>query len=146
MLAVAIAAVLVVGRAGASSSTYVLKASLSTKAVSSVKDASQASGTLVGKLEVAGKNSSFVWTLSFKHLSGTATRAGIYVGAPGKTGQLAMLLCLRCISGAKSSYHGSYVASSTFVRSIVHSGAFVAVRTKRNPNGEISGQIKATTG
>jgi len=131
---------LAVGSAGASPSTYTVKATLSTHGVS-VKDATGARGTLTGKLTVAGKHSAFVWTLRFNGLSGQARRAGIYFT---KTKQLGMLLCLKCTSGARSSYHGSYVANKTFLNALLHRGFFVAIRTKLNPNGEIRGQLKTT--
>ena len=141
-VAMAIATALVVGRAGASPSTYTVKATLSTHGVS-VKDATGARGTLTGKLTVAGKHSAFLWTLRFNGLRGRASRAGIYFA---KTKQLAMLLCLKCTSGAQSSYHGSYVANKTFLNALLHRGFFVAIRTKLNPNGEIRGQLKTTAG
>ena len=143
-LAGAITVALVVGQAGAASNTYVLKASLDSKAVTSLKDAAGASGLLTGRLTVAGKKSSFTWTLSFKHLSGTATRADIYFGARGKTGSLVLPLCVKCQApSAHGAYVGSYVASATFVRTILHGGAYAVVGTKKNPKGEIRGQIRA---
>lgn len=141
LVAIAIATALLVGRAGASSSTYMLKATLSTQG--SVKDAIGAHGMLTGKLTVNGKRSAFLWTLRFNNLSGRANRAGIYFS---KTKQLAMLLCLKCTSGAQSSYHGSYVAGKTFLNAILRGGTYVSIRTKLNPNGEVRGQLRATAG
>jgi CHRD domain len=141
LIAIAIVTALVVGRARATPSTYALKATLSTQ--SSVKDATGAHGTLAGKLTVNGKHSAFLWTLRFNNLSGQAKRAGIYFS---KTKQLAMLLCLKCTSGAQSSYHGSYVASKPFLNAILHGGTYVSIRTKLNPNGEVRGQLRATAG
>jgi hypothetical protein len=137
-----IAVALLVGQARAASSTYVLKARLTT--TSSASGATGATGALTGKLTIAGKKSSFDWTLTFTHLTGTATHAGIYFGTTSKTAQLAMLLCNKCSSGAKSYYSGSYVASPSFVRFIVDGGAYAIIVTKKNPQGEIRGQIKAT--
>jgi hypothetical protein len=142
-LAAAIAIVLA-GPAGAASTTYVVKAKLDTKALASVKDASGASGTLTGKLTIAGKKSSFTWTLTFRHLSGTALRADIYFGN-GKTGLLALPLCRKCQApSAHGAYVGPYVANASFVRKILHGGAYAVVGTKTNPRGEIRGQIKTT--
>jgi len=142
-LTAAIVVALVAGRAGAASSTYTLKASLGTKDLASVKDASGASGTLTGKLTVAGKKSSLVWTLTFHRLSGTAMRASIYFGTGSKTGTLALPLCVKCQAPtAHGAYVGPYVANATFVRKILHGGAYAVVVTKKNPRGEIRGQIK----
>ena len=139
MVAAAIAIVLV-GPASAASTTYVIKAKLA-----SVKDASGPSGTLTGKLTIAGKKSSFTWTLTFRHLSGTATRADIYFGN-GKTGLLALPLCRKCQAPrAHGAYVGPYVADASFVRKILHGDAYAVVGTKKNPRGEIRGQIKTAT-
>jgi len=145
-LAGAITVLLVVSQAGAASNTYVLKASLDTKAISALTDATGASGLLTGKLTIAGKKSSFVWTLSFKHLSGTATRADIYFGAQGKTSSLALPLCVKCQApSAHGAYIGPYVATATLVRMILHGSAYAVVVTKKNPKGEIRGQIKVAS-
>ncbi len=148
--AMAVAVALLAGVVGAralssGSTTYVLKASLSTKAIASLKDATGASGTLTGKLIVAGKKSSLTWTLTIRHLSGTATHADIYFGT-GKAGTLALPLCVKCQApSAHGAYVGPYVAMPTFVRTIVHGGAYAIVVTTQNPKGEIRGQIKATS-
>jgi hypothetical protein len=145
-IAAAIAISLVAGRASAGSATHVLKASLDKKALPSVKDAGGASGTLTGKLTIAGKKSSFVWSLTFHHLSGTATRASIYFGTGSKAGTLALPLCVKCQAPtAHGAYIGPYVANATFVHKVLHGGAYVVVVTKKNPRGEIRGQIKATS-
>jgi hypothetical protein len=144
-LAAAIAIPLVVGQASAGSATYALKASLDKKALASVKDASGASGTLTGKLTVAGKKSSFAWTLTLHNLSGNATRASIYFATGSKTGTLALPLCVKCQAPkAHGEYIGPYVANATFLRKILHGGAYAVVATKMNSKGEIRGQIKAT--
>jgi hypothetical protein len=102
-----------------------------------------ATGSLSGRLKLAGSDSSVTWTLKFSHLSGRAIHAGIYYGKAAKASELAMLLCNKCISGAHSYYRGSYVASPRFVRAILHGGAYVVIETKRNMKGEIRGRIKA---
>lgn len=142
LVVVAIAVGLFAAQAHAASGAYVLKSHLAK--MPRATHASAAAGSLTGMLKLAGDDSSFTWTLKFGHLSGTALRAGIYYGKVAKPSQLAMLLCNKCISGANSYYHGSYVASPPFVRAIRHGGAYVIIQTKRNPKGEIRGQIKAT--
>ena len=128
-----------------SSTSYTLKASLNTKAVASLKDASGANGTLSGKLVVAGKKSSFTWTLTLHHLSGTATHADIYFGT-GKKVSLALPLCVKCqLPSAHGAYVGPYVATQTFVKTVLRGGAYAIIATKLNPKGEIRGQIKATS-
>jgi len=99
---------------------------------------------LSGKLVLAGKKSSFVWTLSFTNLSGRALAASVGMGAPGKVGSLAMPLCVKCVAGARGEYHGSYVANPTFLKAILHGGMYAFITTKLNPRGEVRGQIKAS--
>jgi hypothetical protein len=129
------------GTAVAASGTHALKSRLTSTA--STVSAPHAAGTYTGTLRIAGKNSSFTGMLTFRHLSGTAVRAGIYFGKAAKTSQLALLLCTACSSGAQSYYHGSYVAGQRFVRAIFHGGAYVIIQTKTNPKGEIRGRIQA---
>ena len=130
-----------------SSGAYAVRASLDTKsAVPSVKDASGASATLIGKYTLAGKKSSFVWTLTFNHLSGAPKQATIYFGRSGKVGSVALPLCVKCqVPSAHGAYIGPYVALPAFVKAILHQGAYVAVATKENPKGEVRGQITASS-
>jgi CHRD domain len=145
-LVLAVVALLGVVGASAASRSYVVKASLDTKQVGSLKDAVGANGLLTGKLTVAGKKSTFTWTLSFKHLSGVAKRADIYFGARGKTGTLVLPLCVKCQApSTHGSYTGAYVATSTFLHGLLHGGAYAIISTRENPKGEIRGQIKATS-
>jgi hypothetical protein len=137
---------LVAGVGSAATRTYTLKASLGAKALASVKDASGANGTLMSKLTVAGKKSHYTWTLTVHHLSGPAKSASIYFANGNKAGTLALPLCVKCQTPtAHGEYVGSYVANATFLRKILHGGAYVVVATKLNPKGEIRGQIKATS-
>lgn len=140
-----LASALAVGvSANASSTTHLLKAAMNARStVPAAKDATSASARMSAKFTVAGKKSSFTWTLTFKHLSGTPTKATIYLGKPGKVGQLALPLCVKChMPTANGAYIGSYVASPTFVQAMLHGGAYVNVATKKNPKGEVRGQIK----
>lgn len=134
------AAVVVAGTAGAASGPYAVKSRL--ERLPSLHS-TRGTGALRGKLKLAGNDSSFTWTLTFRHLSGKTVRAGIYFGKAAKPSQLAMLLCNGCTSGARSYYHGSYVDSPTFVRAIRGGHAYVVIQTKRHPKGEIRGRISA---
>jgi hypothetical protein len=132
--------------AAASAQSYQVKATLNTKQqVPAPRNAVGAKGTLTAKLVVAGKNSSFVFRLTFTGLSGNAVAANLRYGAPGKTGSLAMPLCTRCVSNAQGTYKGPYVATPTFLKAILHGGMYVTVLTKKNPKGEIRGQIKTAS-
>jgi len=129
------------GTAVAGAGTHALRSNL-TRMTSAV-GARHAAGTFTSKLSIAGKNSSFTWKLTSRHLSGTALHAAIYFGNIPKASQLAMPLCDKCSPAAQGYYHGSYVAGRRFVRAILRGRAYVVVQTTRNPKGEIRGRIKA---
>jgi hypothetical protein len=79
------------------------------------------------------------YSLTTRRLTGRALTAHIHTGAPGRTGPVLFTLCDRgrCnLSGA--SVH-AYPAG--FVKTMRILGAYVDVHTKRNPRGELRGQI-----
>jgi hypothetical protein len=127
------------------SKTYVLKAVLGTRQEKPAPvGAKGASGVFTAKLTVAGKKSSFVWQLSFKNLSGPAAAAHVHFGVVGKAGRVALPLCGPCKPGAHGAYNGAYVAMPAFLDAVLHGRTYANVHTKKNPGGEIRGQIKVT--
>jgi hypothetical protein len=126
-----------------SAKTYQLKATLNARhELPRPKGATAAKGTFTAKLTVAGKKSTLVWQLSFSHLTGRAAAATINFGATGKTGPVALPLCAPCKVGAHGAYTGPYVAKSAFLDPVLHGTTYVNIRTKKNPKGEIRGQIR----
>jgi hypothetical protein len=77
------------------------------------------------------------WTLTFKNLSGAALLAHIHTGKPGVAGPVLISLCAPCRSGA----HGTLNVTRKQFQAIGN-GAYVNVHTKKNPLGEIRGQLK----
>jgi hypothetical protein len=78
-----------------------------------------------------------IWTLTFQGLTGPALLAHIHTGKPGVAGPVLIPLCAPCRSGA----HGTFfVTRKQFVA--IGNGAYVNVHTKKNPLGEIRGQLK----
>jgi hypothetical protein len=148
LLAMAVVSLLAIASVHASPralGAYTVAAKLNTSAAGKVQDASAATGTLTARLTLTGGNNiRFTWTLSFNHLSGQATRADIYLGAPGKRGFLGLPLCVRCRAPeAHGAYIGPYNAVPRFVGALLNGGAYAVVSTHKNPKGEIRGQIKA---
>jgi hypothetical protein len=129
-----------------SSQSYQLKATLNAgKEVPAPKGATGATGVFTAKLVVAGKKSSFVWQLKFSGLTGKAIASHVHYGVAGKAGVVALPLCVPCASSpSHGEYKGTYVATRAFLKAVLHGGAYVNIHTKKNPNGEIRGQIKAT--
>jgi hypothetical protein len=88
-----------------------------------------------------GSESAHYW-LTTRRLTGPALTAHIHTGAPGRNGPVLLTLCEagRCnLSGA--TFHAYPVG---FVKTMRILGAYVDIHTKRNPRGELRGQIEIT--
>jgi hypothetical protein len=77
------------------------------------------------------------WRLTFSGLTGPASAAHIHLGRAGVAGPVAVPLCTPCTSGA----HGTVTIAAKVAAALTHGGAYVNVHTKRNPAGEIRGQV-----
>lgn len=136
MLAFALAVSLVVVSLGsAARATTTVAATLNAKQEvpkQVVKDA-KAKGRFTGKLV----GSKLTWKLTFSGLTGKATAAHIHMAKAGKAGNVIVVLCTPCRSGA----HGSTKVSAAVKRALANHKAYVNVHTAKNPNGEIRGQI-----
>jgi hypothetical protein len=130
--------------AAKSVSSYVVTATLNaSNVIPAANGAAGARGSFSGKLTLDGKKSSFAWKLKFSGLSGRATSAHLHLGTVGKAGLVTLTVCAPCLSGVEGSYTGPYVAGPDFANAILHGRMYVDVHTKRNPKGEIRGQLKA---
>ena len=92
-----------------------------------------ASGTFTATL--AGKT--LKWRLTFAHLTGAATAAHIHLGAKGKAGAVLVPLCGPC----KLRTSGTAKLTAATAKALARGTTYVNVHTKKNPNGEIRGQI-----
>ena len=136
----ALGAMLVVGIGfGAVSSTYTLSAKLSAKQeVPAPKGVpAAATGRFTGKL-VGNK---LTWKLTFKGLSSGTVGAHIHMGKAGKAGNVIVVLCP---AACKSGKTGTTTVKKDVRDAIERNGTYVNVHTKKNPGGEIRGQVKAT--
>jgi hypothetical protein len=95
-----------------------------------------AAGMFTATLE----GSTLVWTLKFSGLSGKVTAAQILQTTAGKPGIVVVALCGG--GACKSPATGSSLLGSAVVKEIQSGGTSVNLQTKRNPNGELGGQIK----
>ena len=93
----------------------------------------RAAGHFTAKL--TGK--SLRWTLTFSHLSGRPTIAGLNRGLRGVNGMAFKTLCRSC----SSAVHGTLTLTASQVDAIVNGGTYVNIHTSRNCQGEIRGQI-----
>jgi hypothetical protein len=101
----------------------------------------RASGALSGDLDHQMRELN--WKLVYRGVSGRPTRAEIHVGKLGRRGPLLLSLCgpkakvSRCASGLK----GTKIVSKSAVLTLEAGNTYVQLYTRRNPRGELRGQI-----
>ncbi len=81
------------------------------------------------------------FTLTFSKLTGPATAAHIHLGAMGASGNVVVPLCTPC----KSPVSGTVTVSAALQKDFTKHLLYVNVHTTKNPNGEIRGQLAAST-
>jgi Ca2+-binding RTX toxin-like protein len=102
-----------------------------------------ATGLFKATLTATATGATIVWQLSFARLTGSVVAARIHNGTPGHAGPLLVRLCAPCRAGA----HGTVrVSGLPTLRALLFGEAYVNVQTKRNPAGEIRGQIGKVAG
>jgi hypothetical protein len=99
----------------------------------------RAKGTFTATVSKSGTGGVIVWRLTFSKLTGRATAAHIHSGARGKAGPVIVSLCAPCRSGAR----GRATVDASVLEALEQGRAYVNVHTRRNPAGEIRGQIAA---
>ena len=97
--------------------------------------------TAVGHLSTSITGTTVHWTLTFSHLTGRPTTAVLNKGVRGTNGPAFKTLCRSCTSGA----HGSFTATASQIDAMMRGRAYVNIHTKRNPSGEIRGQVKLSS-
>jgi hypothetical protein len=99
----------------------------------------RARGTFTVTIAKKGSSAVLAWRLTFSRLTGKAVAAHIHSGARGKAGPVIVPLCAPCKSGARGS-----ATVDTAVLNVLEAGrGYVNVHTKKNPAGEIRGQLGA---
>ena len=104
-------------------------------------DVKNAAGGFTASFMQTKKGYTMSWHLTFGKLSGKASSAYIHKGGKGKYGPALFQLCAPCKTGS----HGTAYASPSEVDLVLKGQAYVNVRTKKNPTGEIRGQLLAKT-
>jgi len=99
----------------------------------------RARGTFTATVSRSGSSGVITWKLTFSKLSGKAAAAHIHAGARGKAGPVIVPLCAPCRSGA----HGRTTVNESVLNALESGRTYVNVHTKKNPAGEIRGQIAA---
>jgi CHRD domain len=99
----------------------------------------RARGTFTATVTRSGTSGTVAWRLTFSRLTGRAVAAHIHSGVRGKAGPVIVPLCAPCRSGAR----GRATVDQSVLGALEAGRAYVNVHTKRNPKGEIRGQIAA---
>jgi hypothetical protein len=103
------------------------------------RGAAQARGTFTLTATKAGATAVVRWRLTFGRLTGRALAAHIHLGARGRAGRVVVPLCGPCRSGVG----GTATVRGATLAALESGRAYVNVHTRRNPAGEIRGQVPA---
>jgi len=101
--------------------------------------ARRARGTFTATFRKEGTSATLSWRLTFSRLTGRALAAHIHLAKRGKAGKIAVSLCGPCRSGAR----GRATVRGAVLAALESGRAYVNVHTRRNPGGEIRGQVAA---
>ena len=99
----------------------------------------RARGTFSATITRSGSSGVIAWRLTFANLSGRAIAAHIHSGVRGKAGPVIVPLCAPCRSGA----HGRATVDASVLAALEAGRTYVNVHTRKNPAGEIRGQLGA---
>jgi hypothetical protein len=99
----------------------------------------RAKGAFTVTVTKQGSSAVLVWRLTFSRLTGKAVAAHIHSGARGKAGPVIVPLCAPCKSGAS----GRATVGASVLNALEAGRGYVNVHTKKNPAGEIRGQLGA---
>jgi Cu/Zn superoxide dismutase len=99
----------------------------------------RAQGTFTATITKSGSSAVISWRLTFRKLTGRAIAAHIHSGARGKPGPVIVSLCAPCRSGAR----GRATVNASVLSALESGRTYVNVHTKKNPSGEIRGQLPA---
>jgi hypothetical protein len=99
----------------------------------------RALGAFTATVKKQGSTATVTWRLTFSRLTGRAVAAHIHSGVRGRSGPVIVPLCAPCRSGAR----GTATVNASVLSALEAGRGYVNVHTKRNPAGEIRGQIAA---
>jgi hypothetical protein len=99
----------------------------------------RARGTFTATITRSGTSAVVAWRLTFSRLTGKAVAAHIHSGVRGKAGPVIVPLCAPCRNGAS----GRATVDASVLGALETGRAYVNVHTRKNPAGEIRGQIAA---
>lgn len=98
----------------------------------------RATGTFTATITRSGGSGTIAWRLTFSRLTGRGVAAHIHSGARGTSGPVIVPLCAPCRSGAR----GTKTVDASVLNALESGRTYVNVHTKKNPAGEIRGQVR----
>jgi hypothetical protein len=101
----------------------------------------RAQGTFTATVTKSGDSGVINWRLTFSKLTGRAVAAHIHSGARGKAGPVIVPLCAPCRNGAR----GRATVDASVLNSLESGRSYVNIHTKKNPAGEVRGQLAAVS-
>lgn len=114
-----------------------LAAPLDAKQVVGRVTARRGTGTFTGTLRPNASAGTLEWQLTFRRLTSAAVAAHIHAARPGRSGGILIPLCGPCSAGAS----GTATVPATAMQAVLSGATYVNVHTKKNPRGEIRGQL-----
>jgi CHRD domain len=99
----------------------------------------RARGTFTATVTKSGSSAVVAWRLTFSRLTGKSIAAHIHSGRRGVAGPVIVPLCAPCRSGAS----GRATVDAAVLIALESGRAYVNVHTRKNPAGEIRGQLPA---
>ena len=93
----------------------------------------------VGTVTKSGATGTLVWRLTWGRLTGPVAAAHVHIARRGVAGPVAVPLCGPCRNGAR----GTAALRAPVLAALEAGRAYVNVHTRRNPAGEVRGQIAA---
>ena len=99
----------------------------------------RSTGSFVATVAKEGTTGAVTWRLTFARLTGSALAAHIHIGRAGRAGPVAVALCGPCRNGQR----GSAVLNAATLAALEAGRGYVNIHTKRNPAGEVRGQLPA---
>jgi hypothetical protein len=99
----------------------------------------RARGTFTATVTKSGSSAVVSWRLTFSKLTGKAIAAHIHSGRRGVAGPVIVPLCTPCRSGQS----GKATVNASVLTALESGRAYVNVHTRKNPAGEIRGQLPA---
>ena len=128
-----------ISAASAITTTFVLRTNLSAtlRAGQEVRVPHGTQFGAAGRFTAKLTGTTLRWTLTFSHLNGRPTVAGLNRGLRGTNGVAFKTLCRNCFSPS----HGALTLTASQREAMLRGRTYVNIRTTRNPAGEIRGQI-----